>query len=138
MNDFGAWIQANWYQLGSFFVQLAFLFAAIWFAGKIIKTLRASQEQVGALLKLSVSGITPERHAESAPLSRAASEVSPYWLPPTPPQSATQFVTSASNPYHETSSGPGLIGWLKTPMHITTGSSSFHRVLRWFQSPAST
>ncbi|HJZ65301.1 MAG TPA: hypothetical protein VKD70_13345 [Candidatus Acidoferrum sp.] len=138
MNDFGAWMQANWYQIGSFLVQLAFLFAAIWFAGKIIKTLRASQEQVGALLKLSVSGITPERHTEPAPLARAASEVSPYWLPPAPSQPTTQFVTSANNPDHEVSSGPGFIGWLKTPMRITTGTSSFHRVLRWFQSPVNT
>jgi len=138
MNDFGAWIQANWYQLGSFFVQLAFLFAAIWFAGKIIKTLRPSQEQVGALLKLSVSGVAPERHAEPAPLQRAASGDSPYWLAPTISEPATQFVTSASNPYHESSSGPGLLGWLKTPMRITNGTSSFHRVLRWFQSPVNT
>ena len=138
MNDFGAWMQANWYQLGSFFVQLAFLFAAFWFAGKIIKTLRASQEQVGALLKLSVSGIAPERHAEAAPVPRSTSEVSPYWLPPAPSQPTTQFVTSASNPYAEVSSGPAFLGWLKTPMRITTGTSSFHRVLRWFQSPAST
>jgi len=138
MNDFGAWMQANWYQLGSFFVQIAFLFAAIWFAGKITRTLRASQEQVGALLKLSVSGITPERQAEPVPLSRSTSEVSPYWLSPTPSQPTTQFVTGESNPYHEVSSGPGFIGWLKTPMRITTGTSSFHRVLRWFQSPVNT
>jgi len=138
MNDFGAWMQGNWYQLGSFFVQLAFLFAAIWFAGKIIKTLRASQEQVGALLKLSVSGAPIERHSEPAPLPRTASEASPYWLSPTPSEPATQFVTSASNPYHEVSSGPGFIGWLKTPMRITNGTSSFHRVLRWFQSPVNT
>jgi hypothetical protein len=135
MNDFGAWMQGNWYQLGSFFVQLAFLFAAIWFAGRILRTLRASQEQVGALLKLSVSGVAPERHAEAAPLPRAASEVSPYWLPPEPSQPAPQFVTSASNPYHDVPSGPGLLGWLKTPMRVTSGTSSFHRVLRWFQSP---
>jgi len=137
MNDFGAWMQGNWYQLGSFFVQLAFLFAAIWFAGRILRTLRASQEQVGALLKLSVSGVAPERHAEPAPLPRSASDASPSWLPPEPSQPTTQFVTSTSNPY-EVSSGPGLIGWLKTPMRITTGTSSFHRVLRWFQSPVNT
>jgi hypothetical protein len=138
MNDFGAWIEGNWYQLGSFFVQIAFLFAAIWFAGKIVKTLRASQEQVGALLKLSVSGISPERHAEPALMQRNASEASPYWLPPAPSQPTTQFVTKEDNPYHESSSGPGFIGWLKTPMRITNGTSSFHRVLRWFQSPVNT
>jgi hypothetical protein len=138
MGDFGDWIQNNWYQLGSFFVQFAFLCAAIWFARRILKTLRASQEQVGALLKLSVSGAATERHSESSQLPRPASEASPYWLPPAPSHPDTAFVTSRDNPMHSESSGPGFMGWLKSPMRITTGTSSFHRVLRWFQSPAST
>src|ERR1051325_2000463 len=82
------WIQNNWYQLGSFFVQFAFLFAAIWFARRVLMTMRASQEQVGALLKLSVTGTAPDRQLEPSPVpvARAASEASPYWLPPTPSQ----------------------------------------------------
>ncbi len=138
MSDFGDWMQNNWYQLGSFFVQFAFLFAAIWFAKRILKTLRASQEQVGALLKLSVSGPAPERHSEASAPPRTAAEVSPYWLPPAQSQPATAFVTSRDNPIHLVSSGLGFMGWLKSPMTITTGTSSFHRVLRWLQSPAST
>ena len=165
MNDFGGWMQDNWYQLGSFFVQFAFLCAAVWFARRILRTLRASQEQVGALLKLSFYGTAPERTpegpsipnaAEVAPSSRPAeaspqyhpAEISPlpslrseansYWLPPTPSQPATDFVTSRENPLHLVSSGPGFMGWLKSPMTITTGNSSFHRFLRWLQSPAST
>ena len=138
MSDFGDWMQNNWYQLGSFFVQFAFLFAAIWFAKRILKTLRASQEQVGALLKLSVSGAAPDRHPEMSPVTRAASEASPYWLPPTlsQPQPATQFVTREDHSMVHASSGPGFLGWLKSPMRITTGTSPFHRVLRWLQSPA--
>lgn len=143
MNDFGGWMQDNWYQLGSFFVQFAFLCAAIWFARRILRTLRASQEQIGALVKLSFFGTTPERqspeHApEASPVPRPASEASPYWLPPTPSQPPTAFVTSQDNPIHLVSSGPGFLGWLKSPMTITTGSSPFHRFLRWLQSPAST
>jgi hypothetical protein len=142
MSGFGDWMQNNWYQLGSFFVQFAFLFAAIWFAKRILKTLRASQEQVGALLKLSVSGAASDRHPEPSPIARAASEASPYWLPPTPsqsqsqPQPAAQFVTREDDPMYHASSGSGFFGWLKSPMRITTGTSPFHRVLRWLQSPA--
>jgi hypothetical protein len=138
MSDFGAWMQNNWYQLGSFFVQFAFLFAAIWFARRILRTLRASQEQVGALLKLSVTGAAPDRHPEVSPVARAASEASPYWLPPTPsqPEPVTQFVTREDHPMFQASSGPGLVGWLKSPMRVTSGTSPFHRVLRWLQSPA--
>jgi hypothetical protein len=136
MIDFGDWFQKNWYQLGSFFVQFGFLFAAIWFADRILKTLRASQEQVGALLKLSVSGSPVERQAE-APIQSRAAEVSPYWLAPGPSEPAQSFVTSKDNPIRLVSSGPGFVGWLKSPMAITDGQSSFHRVLRWLQSPAS-
>lgn len=136
MTDFADWFQSNWYQLGSFFIQIGFLFAAVWFADKILKTLRASQEQVGALLKLSVSGQSVERPAE-APIPSRSSAVSPYWLEPAPSQPVQSFVTSRDNPFHSVSSGPGFVGWLKTPMRITNGQSSFHRVLRWLQSPVS-
>ena len=138
MSDFGDWFQNNWYQLGSFLIQVGFLFAAIWFAKTILKTLRASQEQVGALLKLSVSGASLERQTEAPSLPRAASEVSTYWLPPTPSQPTTTSVTPEHGAVHSASSGPGFLGWLKSPMGVTTGTSSLHRVLRWFQSPAST
>ncbi len=55
MNEFTAWIQSNWYELGTLLSEVVFLAAGIWFARKILRTLRASQEQVGALLKLSVT-----------------------------------------------------------------------------------
>jgi len=138
MSDFGDWMQNNWYQLGSFLVQFAFLCAAIWFARRILRTLRASQEQVGVLLKHSVSGAATDRHAEASPLLRSASEASPYWAPPGRSQPPTAFVTSSDHPFHLVSSGPGFVDWLKAPMGVTNGTSSFHRVLRWLQSPAST
>ena len=136
MTDFGDWFQRNWYQLGSFFVQFGFLFAAIWFADRILKTLRASQEQVGALLKLSVSGPSVERQVE-APIPSRVTEASPYWLAPNLSRPVATHPVQEENPIHLVSSGPGFVGWLKTPMRITNGQSSLHRVLRWLQSPAS-
>ena len=129
MTDFGSWIQENWYQLGSFFIQCGFFLLAAWFAGKILRALRSSQEQLGALVKLSVAGNLQDRHADS-PL-RSASNVSPYWLPPTPALSSPAIAASEQH-----SSGPGFFEWWKAPMGVTTGTTAFHRVLRWLQMPA--
>jgi len=129
MTDSRSWIQENWYQLGSFFIQCGFLFIAIWFARKILRTLRSSQEQVGALLKIAVAGIAPDRHSE--PVDRSASEPSSFCLPPAPSPVAAQ----RCSPEFSTVSSPGFFAWWKAPMGITTGTTSFHRVLRWLQSP---
>lgn len=129
MTDFGSWIQQNWYQLGSFFVQVGFLFLAASFAGRLLRVFRASQEQLGALVKLSVGGNLQDRHADSS--LRGASAASAYWLPPTPAVSSPAISASEQH-----SSGPGFLDWWKAPMGVTTGTSSFHRVLRWLQLPA--
>jgi hypothetical protein len=46
----------QWYQAGSLLVQAGFLIAGVWSVRAILKNMRASQEQMGALLKLTVSG----------------------------------------------------------------------------------
>src|SRR5207302_2629161 len=66
MNEFTAWMQSNWYELGNLSVEIVFLSTGIWFARKILKSIRASQEQVGALIRLSVGGAVPERQVPSA------------------------------------------------------------------------
>jgi hypothetical protein len=134
MTDFGSWIQENWYQLGSFFVQCGFFFLAVWFAGKILRTLRSSQEQLGALLKLSVAGQQTERLSESP--ARARLEASRYWLQPDSPASSAPGFAPELRVSRNVTEHPGFFEWWKAPMGITTGTSSFHRVLRWFQSPA--
>jgi hypothetical protein len=65
MNQTVAWIQSNWYELGSLIAQFTFLFAGLWFAQKILKTMRASQQQFGALLRLSMCEGLEERPNES-------------------------------------------------------------------------
>src|SRR5260370_38456531 len=84
MNEMDAWIQSNWYALGNLFIEGAFLAAAVWFGRKILRTLRASQEQVGALLKISVTGALSERQSSSGAADRSFANASPYWL--TPPE----------------------------------------------------
>jgi hypothetical protein len=65
MNQTIAWIESNWYELGSLIAQFAFLFVGLWFAQKILRTMRASQQQFGALLRLSMCEGLEERPNES-------------------------------------------------------------------------
>src|SRR5580692_5766613 len=82
MNEFTAWLQSNWYALGNLLAQFGFLAAGVWFARKILKTMRASQEQFGALLKLSFTGTISERLPSMAAAGRSFANASPYWLMP--------------------------------------------------------
>src|SRR5258708_5489991 len=84
MNE-SAWIQSNWYELGNLLNQFAFLSAGIWFARKILRTMRASQEQVGALLKLSVTG------SRAGTTPRPLGVDAPFPLLPPPPWGAKKF-----------------------------------------------
>lgn len=90
MNQTIAWIESNWYELGSLIAQFTFLFAGLWFAQKILKTMRASQQQFGALLRLSMCEGLEERPNESeathaTPSVVASAMLSPIIDPPTAP-----------------------------------------------------
>jgi hypothetical protein len=142
MNDFTAWMQSNWYALGNLLSQFAFLAAGVWFARKILKTMRASQEQVGALLKLSVTGTIGERHQSSA--ERSFANASPYWLtpseiPPAPPLELPETGPSrwAVARHSVELAGHSLKVWLQTPMS-TGPAAPWRKAVRWLQSPART
>ena len=135
MNEFGAWMQSNWYALGNLFSQFAFLAAGVWFARKILKTMRASQEQVGALLKLSVTGAVAERHSPSAVTERSFGALSPYWLTPAEPAPVSMLEPVESGPSRWAVAWHGVILWLKAPMSNAWGAP-WHRMIRWLQAPA--
>src|SRR5260370_11603178 len=113
MNELSTWMQSNWYALGNLFIEGAFLAAGVWFARKILRTLRASQEQVGALLKMSVAGTVAERTSSPAASERSFANASPYCLTPSsePPAAPLQRL-------HESRPGLGhrTIAVLKTPL----------------------
>lgn len=76
MNEITTWIRSNWYEFGSLFAQFAFLMAAIWFGRKILRSIRATQQQFGALLRLSMTD-GPYNIDERSNLSEAAHEPMP-------------------------------------------------------------
>jgi len=136
MTEFTTWMQSNWYALGNLLCQFVFLAAGIWFARKILTTMRASQEQVGALLKLSVTGALAERQSPSAIAERSFASASPFWLTPSEAPSAGSPEHAESSSSHPVATVKhGLIVWLQTPM--SSGSvAPWRKAIRWLQSPA--
>jgi len=61
MSEFNDWLQNNAVDLARLAVQCAILAVVVRYGRKLLATLRASQEQVGALLRLSVSDAMTER-----------------------------------------------------------------------------
>lgn len=135
MNDFGPLVSKDWYALGSLVAQLGFLVAAVWFARNFLRTMRAFQEQIGALLKLSITSAPGERQSANTIARNALAEGSPYWLPPA---SAAQ-----ANPPEIAERGPNLfvagwqrtLHWLREPMGSARVSYR-RRMINWLQAPA--
>jgi hypothetical protein len=139
MNDFSPLVIKDWYALGSLLAQLGFLVAAVWFARNFLRTMRVFQEQIGALLKLSITASSGERQSPNTAARNVLAEGSPYWLPPS--HSAPANAPADSPEVVER--GPNLfvvgfermLHWLREPM----GSSQVsyrRRVINWLQAPA--
>src|SRR5882724_9911765 len=90
--------------------------AGIWFARKILRTIRASQEQVGALVKLSVTGSVAERHSSSVIAERTLTGGSPYWLTPPEPTPAVLSEPAETGPTRWKVARHSVFVWLQTPM----------------------
>ncbi len=137
MSAFSDLLQNNWYALANILVQLLFLIAGVWFARNILRAMRASQEQFGALLRLSITGTAGERDSSNtnATAKRFKADASPYWLVPS--ETAPPAVPEP------TESGPGRFAiarrkvtlWLQTPMS-SAEVSPWRRVITWLQAPA--
>jgi hypothetical protein len=138
MNDFSPLPIKDWYALGSLIAQIGFLVAAVWFARNFLRTMRAFQEQIGALLKLSITSAPGERQSTNTTARHALAEASPYWLPPLPSAS----VDPSFNSPEVVERGPNLIAvgwqrlvhWLREPMGGSRVSYR-RRVMNWLQAP---
>ena len=139
MNDFSPLAIKDWYALGSLLAQLGFLVAAVWFARNFLRTMRAFQEQIGALLKLSITASPGERQSANSTARNVLAEGSPYWLPPSP----SAVVNAAADSPEVVERGPNLfvagwqrtLYWLREPMGGSRVSYR-RRVMNWLQAPA--
>lgn len=123
MTQFSDWVQANWFELGILVLLCFTLATVVWFARSILKTLRASQEQVGALLRLSFSDVVPVQ----APVQAPAAEVPAPVLSEPSPRGPNRLVAACR----------ALVRWFQAPMGSSSGSvAPWRKVFRWLQAPA--
>jgi hypothetical protein len=138
MNDFSPLPIKDWYALGSLIAEIGFLVAAVWFARNFLRTMRAFQEQLGALLKLSITSAPGERQSTNTAARNVLAEGSPYWLPP----SLSASVDAPPSPTEVVERGPNLfaagwqrlVHWLREPMGGSRVSYR-RRVMNWLQAP---
>ena len=135
MNDFSSLPIKDWYALGSLVAQLGFLVAAVWFAQNFLRAMRAFQEQIGALLKLSITSSPSERQSTNTNARNVLAEGSPYWLPPalSTPASAPEVVERGPNLF--VACWQRTMHWLREPMGSARVSYR-RRVINWLQAPA--
>ena len=123
----------QWYQAGSLLVQASFLIAGVWSVRAILKNMRASQEQMGALLKLTVSG-----GASGEESLRTTARNTPYLRDGWPEAAANPVAASAageSEQRHRKGVWSGMATWLQAPM-VSSEISPWRRAVRWLQAPA--
>lgn len=136
MNEIILWAQSNWYEAGILLIASAFLFTGVWFARNVLKTARVFQDQMGALLKLSITSGPPEAPATTARTKSSLAEASPYWLTPT---SQTPVDAPAepleSEPRRFVVAWHRVVLWLNEPM-ATSGTGGWRRAVNWLQAPA--
>lgn len=130
MNEMISWIQSYWYELGMLLAQLFLLVAGVWYARRILKAMRASQQQFGALLKLSLSDELNQRVKSEPQAHRPTPYVSADW--PAMSETVTPQEAPALTP--EGQHRGGIIAWFKAP--LWNGPTPWRRVVRWLQAPA--
>ena len=135
MSDLTALDQNNWYASVSVGIQLAFLIAGVWFARNVLRTMRVFQEQVGAMLKLSITGVPGEGRLSSASAKQSLAEASPYWLARSETETAGLPEPVESGPSRVAVARSKMVFWLKAPMS-GAAMAPWRRIITWLQAPA--
>jgi len=120
----------QWYQAGSLLVQAGFLIAGVWSVRAILNNMRASQEQLGALLKLTVSG-----GASGEESLRTTHRPTPYLLDGWPDGAADPAPARGPSERPHKTVWSAMAAWLEAPM-VGSGISPWRRAVRWLQAPA--
>lgn len=134
MSELNSWTTGNWYAIGSLVIQLAFLVAAVSFARGFLRTIRGFQEQVGALLRLSITAPPSDLNSpESA--KRSAAEASPYWIAPETQAARAPALTDTIATSRFVVARRSVALWLQAPMQ-SSSVAPWRRVINWLQAPA--
>lgn len=130
MGDFGAWLQDNWYELGTLLTLMAFLVAAVWFASNFLKAIRTFPDRIGALLKFSVAN-PGKRPLKSPSPQDALVEGISSWLE-TPGIDVPKPEVGGSD--RAGFAGSRVFSWLQAPIRAAS-VTPWRRMARWLQAP---
>jgi len=125
----------NWYAPASLVIQLSFLIAGVWFARNVLRTMRASQEQLGAMLKFSITGVTAEWHSSTVSVNESLTAGSPYCLVPSETEAAGRAQATENGPGGFAIARRKIAHWLQAPMS-SSEAAPWRRVINWLQGPA--
>jgi hypothetical protein len=136
MSELNSWTAGNWYAIGSLVIQFAFLIAGVAVARDFLRTMRGFQEQVGALLKLSITSVPSELNSAANNAKRSVADASPYWLAPAEPQAASApALTDTVTTSRFVVARRSVALWLQAPMR-SSDAAPWRRVINWLQAPA--
>ena len=142
MSERSAGVQNYWSELAALLVLCGILTAVVWYGRKILSTLRASQEQIGTLLKLSISDAIPEKSARSGLWFEPAAVLHSLTGVPDRTNTPVPGLTAAILPETGTPGigagaagfARGVIRWLRAPIRWNPNRPS-GRLIRWLQAP---
>jgi len=97
--------------------------------------MRASQEQLGAMLNLAITGATGERHLSNSSAKQSLTEVSPYWLAPSETGTDVRSESIEGGPSRVAVVRRKMALWLQAPMS-SSEAASWRRIISWLQTPA--
>jgi hypothetical protein len=140
MIEISDWFENNWIDLARLLVQGAILATVVRYGRKLLATLRASQEQVGALLKLSVSDTVAERPAPAPEPSRRFEPLPAAVPEPEPepePVFAGAFARTSSAAEREHTLGGRVIGAQPPAFAAPTQRAESPSLTPWVSAPAS-
>ena len=137
MSDINAGVQNDWSGLTTLLVLCAILAAVVWYGRKVLSALRASQEQIGALVKLTIADAVPEKSSRSGSWFEPAGALhsltgAPHRTDPRAvilPETQTPGVGTGGVEFAQ-----GVIRWLRVPIPRNPNQSS-GRLIRWLQAP---
>lgn len=100
--------------------------------------MRSFQEQVGALLKLTITPADAAQEASHVSAKSSLGEASPYWLTPeTQPAAETPALSEPvqSGPSRLAVAWHRVVSWMNEPM-ATHHAGHWDRMVNWLRTPA--
>jgi hypothetical protein len=137
MSEMNAGVANDWSGLATLLVLCLILAAVVWYGRKVLSALRVSQEQVGALLKLTIGDAIPEKSSRSGLWFEPAGALHSLTGVPHSADPRAAVLPEAQTPgigRQRVEFAQGVIRWLRAPIRRNPNRPS-GRLIRWLEAP---